>query len=71
MHILPRYISLVVCEGKCQAMLISQLGYEEETGNSYQWQVHLLMKQDHVTVTKLPILGDWMGGCRSWSGHRC
>jgi hypothetical protein len=32
-----------------------QLGYNEERGNSCQWQVHLLTEHDLVTVTKVTI----------------
>jgi hypothetical protein len=43
--------------GKCQEPLMSQLGYEEERErNSYQWQVHSLIKHDYVSVTEIPIL---------------
>jgi hypothetical protein len=53
--ILPGYVNFLAGEGKCQPLLLCQFGYEEETGNSYQWQVHSLTKRAYVTVPELSV----------------
>jgi hypothetical protein len=38
--VLPGYINSSAGEGKCRALPMSQLSFEEERGNSNQQQVH-------------------------------